>query len=220
MTAGAGAVVLLGGGFSEDAHADLDEFLLRSVGVSTPRVCFVPTASGDSPAYIARFYAAFGRLACVPSHLELFRRTERDLEGFLRDQDVLYVGGGSTANLLAVWRQHGLDEAIVRAHSAGLVLGGISAGAACWFQGCLTDSFGALAPLRDGLGLIQGSFCPHYNSESQRPIAYARAVDSCALEGGFALDDGAAARFVAGELVEIYRSSPSSNIHLVRRRAP
>ena len=137
-------IVLLSGGFSDGENIDQDVFLLESSMRRKPRVCFIPTASGDSRAYIERFYTAFKRYSCIPAHLELFRRTELNLEEFIRRQDIIYIGGGNTANLLAVWRLHGLDRVLRKAYAEGAVLSGISAGAACWFESCLTDSFGRL----------------------------------------------------------------------------
>jgi dipeptidase E len=207
--------VLLGGGFSDQEHLDLDEFLLDSHPVARPRVCFVPTASGDSKGYVERFYDGLSGLTCERTHLELFRRSVVDLDAFLAEQDIVYVGGGNTANLLHIWRLHGLDSALRRAYARGTVLSGISAGSACWFEGCLTDSFGTLEPLNDGLGLLSGSFCPHYNSEGERPVAFVEAVAAGALPNGYALDDGAAVRYRDEEVEEVYRSVSSAGLHTV-----
>ena len=165
-------IVLLSGGFSDGENTDQDVFLLESSLRRKPRVCFIPTASGDSRAYIERFYTAFKRYSCIPTHLELFRRTEPNLDEFICRQDIIYVGGGNTANLLAVWRLHGLDRVLRKAYVEGTVLSGISAGAACWFESCLTDSFGGLEALNDGLGILPGSFCPHFNTELGRPRSF------------------------------------------------
>lgn len=160
-------VALGGGGFSmEPDNPALNDFVLSLARRKPARVCFVPTASADSAAYLVKFYRAFaGR--CVPSDLTLFdsptlpRRPGRtdDLSAFVAAQDVFYVGGGSTANLLAVWRAHGLDRLLARAWRSGAVLAGVSAGMLCWFESGLTDSFGGYAPLRDGLGLLRGAAC-------------------------------------------------------------
>src|SRR5690606_13789708 len=131
-------------------------------GKHQPRICFLATASGDARDYIARFHEAFAKKACEPSHLDLFRRTGQDLEHALLSQDAIYVGGGNTANMLAVWRLHGIDEALKKAWHAGVVLAGVSAGAVCWFEAGTTDSFGPeLSALCNGLGLLRGSLCPH-----------------------------------------------------------
>ena len=210
-------IILLGGGFSEDPDSLLDDFVLSAVERPRPKVCFVPTASGDSAGYIERFYAAFTRDDCEPTHLPLFRRAHQDLRSLVLQQDVIYVGGGSTANLLAVWRLHGLDEILREAHEAGVLLCGISAGAACWTEACLTDSFGQLAPLNDGLGFISGSLCPHYDSEAGRRPAYRSAVSAGDLPDGWAVDDGAAALFVDGEPSHVVTRRPGATVHRVSR---
>lgn len=139
----------------------LDDFILSLAQKRQPKVCFVPTASGDSDKYVARFYCAFGSSRCSPSHLPLFLGHLLELANFLCDQDVIYVGGGNTANMLAVWRVQAMDKALAAAWRKGVVLCGVSAGAMCWFEGSLTDSFGSrLAPLRDGLSFSQGGVLP------------------------------------------------------------
>jgi len=148
-----------GGGFSmEPDNPLLDEFVLGLAGVDRPRVCFLPTATGNVATYIVSFYEGYSRRA-EASHLDLFVRTRLDVRAFILDQDVVYVGGGNTANLLAIWRVHGLDAILLEAWEAGVVMAGISAGAICWFDAGVTDSFGPdLGPLSGGLGLLPGSF--------------------------------------------------------------
>jgi peptidase E len=149
----------------------LDEFVLSLARRERPRVCYVGTAGGDSELYAATFYRAFAALDCRPADLGLFERRVADLRAFVLDQDVVYVGGGNTASLLAVWRAHGLDAVLAEAWREGVVLCGISAGMNCWFEQSVTDSFDVafLAPLHDGLGLLAGSACPHYDGEERRP---------------------------------------------------
>jgi dipeptidase E len=172
-------VAMGGGGFSmEPENPLLDEFVLSLARRARPRVCFVATASGDADGYVASFYRAFAALDCRPSDLGLFDRRVGDLRAFVLEQDVVYVGGGNTASLLAVWRAHGLDAVLAEAWAAGVVLCGISAGMNCWFRQSVTDSFdvATLAPLLDGLGLLAGSACPHYDGEEQRRPTYRRLV--------------------------------------------
>jgi dipeptidase E len=197
-------VALGGGGFSDDGPpSKLDDFILSLARTPRPRICFLPTASGDSETYPVKFYRAFTRRDCRPSDLSLFNRTLADLRAFLLDQDVIYVGGGNTANMLAVWRVHGVDAILREAWDAGVVLAGISAGAICWFEAGVTDSFG-LPPtgMRDGLGLLPGSACPHYNSEPQRRPVYQQLVRQ-GFPGGYAADDGVALHFVDRKLAEV-----------------
>jgi peptidase E len=124
--------------------------------------------------------------------------------------DVVWVGGGNTANMLAIWRLHGIDRALLEAWERGAVLGGVSAGANCWFEACVTDSFsGGLDGLPDGLALLAGSFCPHYDGEERRRPVY-RALVMDGFPAGIACDDFAAAWFEGTELREIVASRPGA----------
>ncbi|MGW1543796.1 Type 1 glutamine amidotransferase-like domain-containing protein [Streptomyces sp. NPDC002309] len=210
-------LALLGGGFSTDGDGLLDDWVLGQARASRPRVCFVPTASGDAPGYVERFLDAFRPRRCEPSVLPLFRRELDDaaLRGFLLAQDVVYVGGGNTANLLAVWRTHGVDRLLTEASDDGTLLCGISAGANCWAEGSHTDSFGPLTFLSDGLGLLPGSVCPHYDSEPGRRPSYRDAVATGALPAGWALDDGVGALFRHGEPAEVVTRAPGARLYRV-----
>lgn len=202
-------IAMGGGGFSmEPENPLLDDYVLGLVGAERPRVCFVPTASGDADGYVERYREAFDWRA-ETAVLSLFRRTVEDLEAFVLGQDVVYVGGGNTANLLAVWRVHGLDRILRKAWEAGVILCGLSAGGLCWFEGGVTDSFGAgLAPLRDGLGLLPGTFCPHYDGEALRRPMFERLVGTGELAGGWAADDGVGLHFEGTDFVHAVSSRP------------
>ena len=196
----------------------LHQFLLDLTGLERPRICMLATASGESASSLANYYATFARRA-EPTHLDLFGRTVPDIEGFLLDQDVIYVGGGNTANMLAIWRIHGVDKALKAAWEAGVVLAGWSAGAICWFEGGLTDSFGPdLGALRDGLKFLAGSFCPHYDAESLRRPRYEELVGSGALQDGFASDDGVGLLFEGRDFAEAVASLPGQHAYRVERR--
>jgi peptidase E len=207
-----------GGGFSsEPDNTLLDDFILGLTGRVRPRVCFLPTASGDSKGYVDAFYAAFPAERAEATHLPLFRREVPDLASFVRRQDVVYVGGGNTANMLAVWRIHGLDAILREAWALGIVLCGVSAGGMCWFEAGLTDSFGLrLQPLHDGLGMLAGSFCPHYDSEVGRRAAYQSAIATGLCEG-YAADDGVALHYVDGQLREVVSSRPGARAYRVSK---
>ena len=205
-------VAMGGGGFSEEPkNRLLDDYVLALTGKKKPKVCFIPTASGDAQGYIEKFHRAFPARRARASSLTLFRHPGvGDMGKFLLVQDVIYVGGGSTANMLAVWRVHGLDRILRKAWRAGVVLAGVSAGMICWFEQSVTDSFGGrLAPLKDGLGLLKGSACPHYDSPKRRR-AYRRLVAGRVLVAGFAADDGAALHFVGGRLASVVSSRPEA----------
>jgi dipeptidase E len=213
-------VAMGGGGFSmEPGNPLLDRFVVSLARSARPRVCFVPTASGDNESYALEFHRAFSALDCRPTDLGLFARRVPDLRSFVLEQDVVYVGGGSTANLLAVWRTHGLDRILREAWEAGVVLCGISAGMNCWFAESVTDSFDVarLAPLKDGLGWLAGSACPHYDGEEQRRPVFRELVASGELSGGWAADDGAALVFAGEELEEVVSSRPHAAAYRVER---
>lgn len=213
-------LTLGGGGFSmsKDGSSLIDDFLLGLVTKERPRVCFVPTASGDVNEYSERFLDAFGHRA-EASVLSLF---SHDPWGYtdpamLLDQDIIYVGGGSTVNLLAVWRVHGLPEVLARAAANGVVLAGISAGMNCWFEGSSTDSFGSLDALHDGLAFLRGSACPHYFGEKERQQKYRDFVAAGTLPDGHAADDHVALLWRDGTLVEAVSEEPGRQAFRVKR---
>jgi dipeptidase E len=215
-------VAMGGGGFSmEPDNPLLDDFVLELArgnrGCERPRVCFIATASGDAPTYIANFYAAFARKADA-SHLPLFVRSGEPIEPFLLEHDVIYVGGGNTENMLAIWRLHGVDRALRRAWDEGIVLTGLSAGSLCWFETGTTDSFGPqLEALSRGLGLIPGSHSPHYDGEPNRRPRYQGMVADGVLPDGYAADDGAALVFRGTALAEVVASRPDARAYRVER---
>ena len=198
----------------EPDNLALDRYLLRLTGEPRPRVCFVPTASGDAEGYIAGFYTAFNSLDCEPSHLGLFRRNHADLRAHVLSQHAIYVGGGNTRNMLALWREYGLDHVFREAWRAGVVLAGLSAGSLCWFESGVTDSNGALAAMAC-LGFLPGSHCPHYDSEPERRPAYHGLLASDAIAAGYAADDGAALHFIDTTLAAVVSSRPDARAYRV-----
>lgn len=221
----AGQIVAMGGGgFSAGPdNTLLDDFVLSLARRTPARVCFLPTAAGDSANYVAKFYRAFAGRA-TPTDLTLFggplpRHPPRtsDLEGFVKSQDIFYVGGGNTVHLLAIWRAHGLDRLLREAWYSGAVLTGISAGMICWFAASITDSFGAVDPLQDGLALLDASACPHYDSEPGRRPTFHRAIEG-GLPPGYAADDGAALHFVGNDFTEAVSARPGALAYRVELR--
>jgi dipeptidase E len=209
-------VALGGGGFQmEPENCLLDDHILelarehaRDDGRDRPRICLIPTASADDPTLIADFERLFASPRAEPRVLRLFARQDEDLAAAIRDQDAVYVTGGNTANLLALWRLHGLDLVLRAAWNAGVVMAGMSAGAICWFESCTTDSFGpTLRPLHGGLGMLDGSLSPHYHAETQRRPLYRQLVADGALPAGYAVDDGAALVFRDRSLEEVVTSA-------------
>ena len=206
-------VAMGGGGFSMDGDNPLlDDFVLSLARVKRrPRICFIGTASGDSETYAAHFHDSFPPKRAQATRLKLFDRTVLDLRSFIFEQDIIYVGGGNTANLLAVWRVHGLDRILRAAWNRGIVLAGISAGAICWFEHGITDSFGHRPQrLDDGLGFLRGAFSPHYDGEAARRPALHKLICK-GFPTTLALDDGAAAHFVGKRLQEIVSSRPKAH---------
>lgn len=207
-------VVLGGGSFSVEPDGSLlDAYVLGLTEKPRPKICFVPTASGDSAMYITKFYEAFGDRA-EASHLPLFGRPRVDMAAVLTSQDIVYVGGGNTANMLAVWRIHGVDRMLRAAWERGVILTGVSAGMNCWFEASVTDSFGPLAALRDGLGLLPGSACPHYDGERDRRPTYHRLI-AAGFPSGYAADDGAALHFVDTRLTACVTSRTAARAYRV-----
>ncbi|MBE3590143.1 MAG: peptidase E [Firmicutes bacterium] len=211
-------IAMGGGGFSmEPENPLLDLYVLQQCGKPAPKVCFVPTASGDAEGYVERFYHAFRRLDCEPSHLSLFRPPTEDLAAFVLEKDVIYVGGGNTKNLLALWREWGLDRILRRAWEEGVVLAGLSAGAICWFEEGVTDSYGERLDRIAALGFLPGSFCPHYDGEAERRPAFHRLLEEGRIGPGWAADDGAALHFVDRELKAVVSSRPAARAYRLER---
>ena len=209
-------VAMGGGGFSmEPQNLLLDDYVLALTKRKNPRVCFVPTASGDSAGYIERFHTAFKNRA-ESSHLPLFNLGKIVPRKLLLKQHVIYVGGGNTANMLAIWRVHGVDKILREAWRRGIILAGVSAGMICWFEAGVTDSFGPLAPLRDGLGFLPGSACPHYDGEKNRRPSYRKFV-ARGFPAGLAADDGAAVHFIGRKLFRGMSSRPNAKVYSVRK---
>ena len=206
-----GHIVAMGGGgfLAGDPTSPLDDLLLSLSGLARPHVVFLATATGDAAGVLAAFGDAWAGRPCTSDTVCVFGIPDRPAER-VAAADVVVVAGGNTANMLALWRLHGIDAALRDAWARGAVLGGVSAGANCWFEACVTDSFSAeLDGLEDGLGLLPGSFCPHYDGEERRRPVYTRLVAG-GFPPGIACDDGAAAVYDGTRLVEIVADRPGA----------
>src|SRR3954453_20248220 len=207
-----------GGGFSmERGNTLLDDYVLGLVAAERPRVCFLPTASGDADHYIVRFYRAFDPARCEPSHVSLFRRDggAGDVHEHILRSDIVYVGGGSVLSLLGTWRAHGLDTTLRLAWEQGTVLCGVSAGSLCWFESALS-AFHGPPQLVDGLGLLPHSNCVHFDAERDREGAFRQHL----LDGmcsGYAAEDGSALHFVGERLANVVTSRPKARAFRMRR---
>jgi dipeptidase E len=194
-------VGLGGGGSTEEETRRLIAHVVGLAGKPEPKVCMVPTAGGDDADFVLRFYS-FLPPEAKGSYLPFFPWPPEDLRAFALDQDVIFIGGGNTANMLAIWRVHGFDQILREAWESGVVLTGWSAGMICWFEAGVTDSFGPqLEGMRDGLRFLAGSACPHYDGEALRRPVYTKLVAD-GFPPGVAADDGVGLHFKGTELSE------------------
>jgi dipeptidase E len=206
-----------GGGFSmERGNTLLDDYVLALTGKERPKVCFLPTASGDADHYIVRFYRAFGAVRCEPSHVSLFRREQAagDMHEELLASDLIYVGGGSVISMLGAWRAHGLDVTLRQAWERGVVLCGLSAGSLCWFAEAVTAFHGPARAVR-GLGFLPFSNCVHFDAEPERCRAYREMLADGMVEG-FGAEDGAALHFEGERLARVVSSRPGARAYRMR----
>lgn len=209
-------IAMGGGGFSmEPDNPLLDQYILKQANKARPTICFIPTASGDADSYIEKFYNFFNQQDCEPSHLSLFKPHTRDLEKFVLQQDIIYVGGGNTKNLLVLWKEWGLDQILKKAWEQDIVLAGLSAGSICWYEQGVTDSYGdKLEPL-EALGFLPGSHCPHYDGEAERRPAYRQFIEQGTLQPGIAADDGAAVHYIDQKIKKVVSSRPMAKAYRV-----
>lgn len=201
----------------EPENPTLDRYVLAQARKRNPSVCFLATASGDADTYIAKYYAAFTKHRCRPTHVALFDRTP-NLNEVLLAQDVIYVGGGNTKSMLAVWREWQIPALLRRAWRSGVILAGISAGAICWFKVGVTDSWAGRLAALPCLGFLPGTCCPHYDGEPERRPALHRLVKQQSVPKALALDDGAAAHFLDRRLLRIVTSGPNACGYAVHRK--
>lgn len=204
-------IALGGGGFSmEPENPVLDRYILQQSKKENPKVCFIGTASGDAEGYIERFYHFFRLEKCEPSHLSLFKPHTRDIKKFIMSQDIIYVGGGNTKNLMALWREWELEVILRQAYDKGTILAGLSAGSLCWFEEGITDSYGSELEPISCLGILRGSHCPHYDGEENRRPTYQKFIQAGTIGSGFAADDGAGLHFIDEELHRVVSSRPNA----------
>jgi len=186
-------VAIGGGGFGRSlGELKIEKYITSLVKKDRPKICFIPTASGDNDLYKLNFYRAFSKLNCITSHLDLFSRTE-NLEKKVLTQDIIYVGGGNTKSMLAVWKDWNLHNILKIGYEKGIVMSGVSAGAICWFDKGITDSFSEKLEIIDCLGIVNGTACPHYDEEKEREpfvneIIKKQILDNCiCIDGNCAL---------------------------------
>ena len=206
-------ILAIGGNtHARGALAPLQSYALELTGKTNPRVCYISTAGGDSIEGIAHFYSAFA-LVSRASHLPLFQNTVREIGPFLHEQDLIYVGGGNTRNMLELWRMWGVDTAIRAAWDNGTVLAGTSAGGMCWFETSITDSYADEFRALPCLGWAPGGFCPHYDSEVGRQEVVGRLLADGTLPAGYAVEDDAAVHVRDGKLVAALAQKPGKSAY-------
>ena len=168
-------IAIGGGGFGREIKdLKIEKYIVDQSKAKTPKICFIPTATGDDQAYIDTFYKAFNSLGCKTSHINFFKRTI-NLKEHILDQDIIYVGGGNTKSMLAVWKEWGLDKILFEAYKNKIIMSGVSAGAICWFKKGITDSWKDNQATLDCLNFVDGVCCPHYDEEPER-IPYVKEI--------------------------------------------
>tara|TARA_Y100001970_G_scaffold6943_2_gene7962 strand:- start:17625 stop:18317 length:693 start_codon:yes stop_codon:yes gene_type:complete len=185
-------IAIGGGGFGRNPGEGLiEKYILDQSKKKIPKICFIPTATGDNEAYKVNYYATFTKLNCIPTHLDFFKRTP-ELGKLILEQDIIFVGGGNTKSMLAVWKEWGLDLILKDAYDRGIIMSGVSAGAICWFEKGITDSWLSNLRLMDCLGFIEGACCPHYDEEPERKPAVKKYLSNGDLNSCHAIDGGCA----------------------------
>lgn len=209
-------IAMGGGGFSTEMdNPRLDRYILNQSEQLRPKICFLATASGDDKEYIKKFYTFFNEEACEPTHLSLMEPVVEDFESFLLSQDIIYVGGGNTRNMLALWKEWELDKILEKAWKKDIILAGLSAGAMCWFkEGISDDTPGNTSKVR-GLDFIRGSICPHYDGDPKWKEGYHTFIQQNQIEPGFALDEGAAIHFVGRDVHVAVSSRPNAGAYRI-----
>ena len=208
-------IAIGGGGFGRNPnHRKIEKYILELTGKEKPNVVFFPTASAENQAYIIQFYKCFTKMSCEPSHVTFFQRTPR-LDSIINKADVIYVGGGNTKSMLAVWREWKLDKLLLKAYNNGKILCGVSAGAICWFEQGITDSWASNLNVMDCLGFLPEMACPHYQEEKDRRPDVHKMLKQGKCGSGWAIDGGAAIHFKNGKYYKSIQFYSDSYVHYV-----
>lgn len=206
--------VMGGGGFTRDSELKLEKYLLSLCGKQNPKIGFLAQASNESRDYILKFYQSFIILGATPMWVSLFGRVDPIWKEKLLEQDIIYVGGGNTRSMLALWREWGVDEVLREAYDRGIVLSGLSAGMLCWFEQGVTDSVWPLGVVR-GLGFLPGSGCPHLDTEPERLPFYQKSVEAKVLQPGYGLYDDTGVHFVDGKFYKAVKTKPGKKVKFI-----
>lgn len=185
-------IAIGGGGFGRNpGDGVIEQYILDQTGKEKPNICFIPTATGDNEAYKVNYYSTFSKLNCNPIHLDFFKRTP-DLEQLIPQQDAIFVGGGNTKSMLAVWKDWNLDKLLKDAYEKGVVMSGVSAGANCWFERAVVDSWEEDLRVIDCMGFVKGNCCPHYDEEPQRRPAVKKFLKDGIMESCYSVEGNCA----------------------------
>ena len=208
-------IAIGGGGFGRNPnHRKIEKYILELTGKEKPNVVFFPTASAENQAYVIQFYKCFTKMSCEPSHVTFFQRTPR-LDSIINKADVIYVGGGNTKSMLAVWQEWKLEKLFHKAYNNGKILCGVSAGAICWFEQGITDSWASNLNVMDCLGFLPEMACPHYQEEKDRRPDVHKMLKQGKCGPGWAIDGGAAIHFKNGKYYKSIQFYSDSYVHYV-----
>jgi peptidase E len=204
-------IIAIGGeGGDKDDSTLLDLYVLAQSSIKDPKICLIPTACGDNLNFIKYFHQRFKQYPCRVDYLSLFNPHTADLESFIMEQDIIYVSGGNTKSMLAVWREWGLDKILQKAYDNGIIMSGVSAGGVCWGGAFVTDSIPGEYRKLEGIGLTNYSFAPHYNSQKDRPAAYKQSIQEKLIPEGYASFECAGVHFKNGNLFRAFSSNPGA----------
>ena len=211
-------IAIGGGGFGRSySKPIIEKYILKQSEKKKPNICFIPTATGDDDSYKVSFYSTFSHLNCYTSHLDLFKRTP-NLENLISSQDIVFVGGGNTKSMLAVWREWGLDRILNSAYEDGTIMCGVSAGAICWFETGITDSWKDKLRIINCLGFVSGSCCPHYDEEPERKPYLRNFLNEGSLKHCNAIEGGCALHIKDGVAQKAIAFSRNKNAYLVKKK--
>ena len=210
-------IAIGGGGFGRNPkQSKIEEYILNSTNVSKPNVCFIPTASAEDKAYTVNFYSVFSKFDTKLTHINFFQRTPR-LDSIINKQDIIFVGGGNTKSMLAVWKEWKLDKLLLKAYNRGAVLCGVSAGAICWFTEGITDSWASNLNVMDCMDFVSGCCCPHYDGEKDRRPSVHSLIENNKIETCYAVEDGSALHFKDGNIFQNVDFMGGKNSYIVSK---
>ena len=212
-------IAIGGGGFGRNVnHNKIEKYILEQSDKKEPNILFIPTASAEDKSYIVSFYACFSKLRCVPSHLSFFQRTPR-LDSLINKADIIYIGGGNTKSMLAVFEEWNINSLLLRAYESGKILAGVSAGAICWFTKGVTDSWANELKVLDCLDILPGCCCPHYDGEKDRRPSVLEFINSGTIDSCLAIEDGAAVHYRNDKLINSIAFYKGANVFNIYKKS-